>query len=327
MKAFLLLLILPVQVLAQDITGVWTGCINTMGNELPYELVISKNDEKFGGYSLTTFTIDGVENWGMKSMKIKAKNGKITIEDDELVDDNYSIKAKRMMLYSVMNLTRQDSSLILTGTFNSRSYNNPTYKGTIVLRKKSNFSQTKLMAKLGQMNLLQSLSFMQPVKEKEKVIVSSSTAVKDPEPKKGNQFAVKTPPPVIKKEQPSGPVVPAANLAKRKIEIIQTIFFSSDSLVLSLYDNGQVDGDTVSVIWNGQTIIQKEGLTTKAIHKTIYTGSVSADSVQLVMYAENLGLIPPNTGLLIIQDGDKRYEVRFSGDLQRNSAINFKRRR
>ena len=45
------------------------------------------------------------------------------------------------------------------------------------------------------------------------------------------------------------------------------------------------------------------------------------------MYAENLGRIAPNTGLLIVQDGDKRHEIRFSGDMQKSSAIIFRRQR
>jgi hypothetical protein len=45
------------------------------------------------------------------------------------------------------------------------------------------------------------------------------------------------------------------------------------------------------------------------------------------MYAENLGSIPPNTGLLIIMDGEKRYEVRFSADLKTNAAILLRRRK
>jgi hypothetical protein len=45
------------------------------------------------------------------------------------------------------------------------------------------------------------------------------------------------------------------------------------------------------------------------------------DSISVVMYAENLGSIPPNTGLLVIRDASRIYEIRFSGDLQKNSAI------
>jgi hypothetical protein len=51
------------------------------------------------------------------------------------------------------------------------------------------------------------------------------------------------------------------------------------------------------------------------------------DSIVLVMYAENLGSIPPNTGLLIVHDGEKNYYISFSGDLHKNAAIILKRKR
>ena len=118
----------------------------------------------------------------------------------------------------------------------------------------------------------------------------------------------------------------ATDAGKRKIENIQALYFKSDSLQLTLYDNGEVDGDTVSVIMNGVVIMPRVGLSTNAIKKTIYTQGVG-DSIQLVMYAESLGSLPPNTGLLIVYDGKDRYEIRFSGDMQKSSAIVFKRRK
>ena len=45
------------------------------------------------------------------------------------------------------------------------------------------------------------------------------------------------------------------------------------------------------------------------------------------MYAETLGSIPPNTGLLVIRDGQDTYEIRFSGDLQKNAGILLRRRK
>ncbi len=123
-----------------------------------------------------------------------------------------------------------------------------------------------------------------------------------------------------------GPIITLKDLAKRKIETIRTVDFKSDSLVLTLYDNGVIDGDTVSVILNSKTIISKQMLTANALTKTIYLTSELGDSLQLIMYAENLGSIAPNTGLLIIQDGEDRYEIRFAGDLQKNSAITLRRK-
>jgi hypothetical protein len=49
--------------------------------------------------------------------------------------------------------------------------------------------------------------------------------------------------------------------------------------------------------------------------------------VELVLFAENLGTIPPNTGLLTIRDGDDIYQVRFSADLQKNATIVLRRKK
>jgi hypothetical protein len=87
-----------------------------------------------------------------------------------------------------------------------------------------------------------------------------------------------------------------------------------------------VDGDTVSVLLNGKLIIEKQRLATNAVRKTIYIDQ-QTDSVQLLMYAENLGTIAPNTGLLVVKDGRDTYEIRFSGDLQKNAAIIFRRKK
>ena len=121
-------------------------------------------------------------------------------------------------------------------------------------------------------------------------------------------------------------VQPAAEVASRKTVLQQTVYFSTDSLQLTLYDNGEVDGDTVSVLMNGKVIMARERLSTNAVRKTIYADP-SSDSINLVMYAENLGSIAPNTGLLVVHDGQSIYEIRFSGDLQKNASIILRRRK
>ena len=124
--------------------------------------------------------------------------------------------------------------------------------------------------------------------------------------------------------------VPAKELptivADRKNETMQDIYFKNDSLILSLYDNGIVDGDTVSVFMNGENIVSKQKLKESAIKKTIYIPA-NSDSLQLVLFAENLGTIPPNTGLLTVRDGDDVYQVRFSADLQKNASIILRRKK
>ena len=150
-----------------------------------------------------------------------------------------------------------------------------------------------------------------------------------PEPEKNPVVVAVQPQP-----KPSPPVtIVAPSIAQGAVEIEkrltksdQSFYFETDSLLLTLYDNGQVDGDTVTVLMNGNIIFSKVGLTTKANSKTIYISS-NMDSVKLVMYAESLGEIPPNTGLMVVTDGEKRYDVRFSADLRTNSGIVFRRKR
>jgi len=115
-------------------------------------------------------------------------------------------------------------------------------------------------------------------------------------------------------------------VSQRKNATIQSLYFKNDSLVLSLYDNGIVDGDTVSVYMNGENIISRQKLKEAATKKTIYISS-NMDSVQLVLFADNLGSIPPNTGLLTVRDGDDVYQVRFSADLQTNASIILRRKK
>ncbi|MCW3119152.1 MAG: hypothetical protein JWM28_3234 [Chitinophagaceae bacterium] len=130
----------------------------------------------------------------------------------------------------------------------------------------------------------------------------------------------------IKNELPTKPIA-AVNVEKRKSVTQQTVDFTNDSLSIALYDNGEIDGDTVSVLVNGEIIMANQGLKASAIRKTIYITPAMSDSFTLVLYAENLGKYPPNTGLMIVHDGDEVYQVRFSADLQKNVAVIFKRKK
>ena len=86
----MILFFLPLQNFAQDITGTWSGFLLVNDTKVPYELVISGDKKNLSGYSMLTFTFDGVENVGVKTTEIKIKRSSIAIEDGELIYDNYS---------------------------------------------------------------------------------------------------------------------------------------------------------------------------------------------------------------------------------------------
>ena len=120
---------------------------------------------------------------------------------------------------------------------------------------------------------------------------------------------------------------PAASLVDGRVSVpSETIYFKNDSLSIALYDNGEVDGDTVSVIINDEMFIEKQGLRSTAFRKTFYVPQAESDSLLVVLFANNLGKYPPNTGLLQIKDGEEIFYVRFKADLDKNAAIVLRRK-
>jgi hypothetical protein len=44
---------------------------------------------------------------------------------------------------------------------------------------------------------------------------------------------------------------------------------------------------------------------------------------QITLFANNLGSIPPNTALIVVTAGDKRYELHAKSSLQENAVLVF----
>ena len=370
------------------LSGIWKGYIKSTERKIPYELVISSNDGVFSGYSYTTFGVKS-NTVTMKKVLLTIEGSRIIVYDDSLL---YNTIQKDLPRQIVQVNTLELNGDLLTGSFVTQPPPGfKTAKGNVYLEKQSDKEETRLVAKLEEMELTDSISFLQKpvitakaidnmeiVKTETPQIDSASVATIDPgiakikskeiqlnkteeksplvnskpaaivvvkqpiaKPKPANPpVAAAKPKPAIIAEvkQPAAPPAhkpiakhnttgPKVDLSKRKIETIDELVIESDSLQISLYDNGEVDGDTVSIILNGQAIVSRQGLSASAFRKTIYITPELGDSIQLVMYAENLGSLPPNSGLLIVDYDNRRKEIRFSGDLSKNAAITLKRKK
>ena len=312
--------------------GLWTGLMYNDTTQLNYryEIAISEKNGKLFGYSHTFFILDGIEYYGVKKLKITIEGNKLITQDVKLIDNNYPIKPpKGVYVINVLNFEMKKDVLMLSGMFETnRTKQYVPATGYIHVEKKTDFNKSALVPHLQQLGLADELSFVTEEKAKETIAIVKAKPVVKQKPVKvkvilqPEKAVAKTEPP---KATATKPAQAGADISNRIIETIQSVNYTSDSLVLTLYDNGEVDGDTVSVLMNGKVIMPNVGLSTNAVRKTIYTKDIT-DSIQIVMYAENLGSLPPNTGLLIVYDGMVRYEIRFSGDLKKNSAIVFKRK-
>lgn len=99
---------------------------------------------------------------------------------------------------------------------------------------------------------------------------------------------------------------------------------TSDSVHIEMYDNGVFDYDTISIIYNGKLLIFKQLL---QVDKAIsFYVKVDGDEKknEMIFFADNLGLIPPNSALMVITDDEgKRTEVSVTNDLGHNAVIYF----
>ena len=112
-----------------------------------------------------------------------------------------------------------------------------------------------------------------------------------------------------------------ASYEKRNNALMQTINAENATVIIELYDNGDIDGDSISLFYNGKLLLAHKKLTENPI--VLELSVADEEENELVMYADNLGTLPPNTGLMIVRDGHKRYEVRITSDLKKSGTIKF----
>ncbi|MEP7250775.1 MAG: hypothetical protein ABI683_00295 [Ginsengibacter sp.] len=115
---------------------------------------------------------------------------------------------------------------------------------------------------------------------------------------------------------------PVTGFKSRRKDIIKTIPIANESFKIDFYDNGEIDGDSISVFYNGRLVLSHQRLSDKPVSLKLMLDNDSQENL-VTMYAENLGTIPPNTALMIVTDGDKRYEVRITSDTEKSGSVVF----
>ncbi|HXB46080.1 MAG TPA: hypothetical protein VNV85_18580 [Puia sp.] len=129
---------------------------------------------------------------------------------------------------------------------------------------------------------------------------------------------------IVKIDKKQVPVVIAPKvLTTRQNELVKTITVTTNEVELRIYDDGVIDNDTVSVYVDKKNVIWHAMLTDKPIIVKLHMDD-DENYHEVVMVAENEGLFPPNTSLMVVQAGDKQYEVRIVSTEQKNAIVVFK---
>jgi len=329
----------------QDFKGQWKGeftdnsttFMGWGGDRCDYVLELETNGSEVTGYSYTYFTDGGKRYYTICRLtgKMNKRSGYIEVTEVERTKTNVPNHIRNCFQVHKLTYYREGDVQTLKGTWSpapnqegdcgygtttlSRrvlkkdipSFNNatariikpekkPVIKPTVDFTDKNKNASPPVTKNATKQNVTPPVTKTNPVKPEVKV----------------------TTPPAVVKNDPDIRQRPDINFEKRNSTLLKTLELENETFKVDLYDNGDIDGDTISLFFNGKLILSHKRLSDKAITLNLNTDD-ARDVNELVMYAENLGEIPPNTALMVITDGKNRYEVRISSDLEKSGAIRF----
>ena len=170
-----------------------------------------------------------------------------------------------------------------------------------------------------------------PPRQPEPVIVAQanpepSTRIPLPEAKTPVSSSVS-----VMKQEVSQEISPQRHVIAQKFNVrekeVQTIIEADQpEIVLQFYDNAEIDGDSISLFLNGKMLFEHVRLTAQPFILTLNADELP-ESSELVMVAENLGEIPPNTAFMLAYSGLRRISARLESTEQKSAVIRIEKRR
>ncbi len=118
------------------------------------------------------------------------------------------------------------------------------------------------------------------------------------------------------KENPDKP----KDIDEKKVEVksIKTIKVATRKLEIKVWDHNKIDGDIVSLKINDKWLLSNYTLKKEPI-KVDYT--FTGFTANLILYAHNLGEVPPNTATIEIWDGKEMHVVKLESNFETSQAI------
>ncbi|MFN4122695.1 MAG: hypothetical protein ACK4GL_05245 [Flavobacteriales bacterium] len=105
---------------------------------------------------------------------------------------------------------------------------------------------------------------------------------------------------------------------KRKTRERRPFDFKKSRVVLKVWDNSEIDGDTISLIFNNRLLLNEYGLVKK---KKKLVVNLEPGENTITVIAHNLGRIPLNTAAVNLRSGFKTYHLVTSISLNHNEEL------
>jgi len=340
---------------AQNVTGIWRGYfITDDGEQYRFEIQMEQANNTLSG---VTYSYQDKRFYGKCTMTGNFSNasGNALIQEIKTIEVKMSLVSSACIQKCLLTYAKSGKEEFLEGTFSSVIEKTDTIRG---VRRGDDCGGGKMVLR----KVITSDFYVEPFLRKKNSPVNNNPPLAKTNPPANNSSTVKptVKPPVtnphknnstttnknsvvvkpktdsVKKaevnplqtEDKANLVIKPNTktgdlLRSRENDLMQTLLINSENVLVKLYDNGEIDDDTISVFLDKQLVLSKKRLSTAALTITLKMDESNQEH-ELIMVAENLGRIPPNTSLMIVTAGDQRYEVRITSTEQKNAMVRFK---
>jgi len=324
---------------AQSVTGVWKGKIDHRN----VELKIVKNGDSLTGTSYYYTSANNFRRYSIKGY-FDARDNNVVWWDDQLIEEKSAntLLPKRIAAPHISSADFNcpgGTKMYLTGSAGLKEKPNQQ-DATVDLQKfitpffrdEWDYVIDNYIVGANDPDLIDSigkLAFARPVPVIEKPQPKPPHEEVAIQPKKPVFIPAPSPKPSIKATpKPADEPVAMAPLTNeqkfrtRTRQLVQEIPLTGDSLELRFYDNAEIDGDSIAVFFNDKMLAEHIRLSETAFTIKLPVAALLSTN-DLVMVAENLGSIPPNTSLMIAMVNGRRYEARLASTENSSALIRF----
>lgn len=339
---------------AQKVTGIWHGYFVTESGD-QYKLEFQIAQDGAGNVMGVSYSYLDARFYGKASMKGKFQKlaGRFNIEELKTTEVRNMGGGGTCLMQYKFSFTLSGKEMFLEGTYLGKNENRLKSSkwgdcggGKVFLRKVelADFPLDSSVAKKLAPKPVQT-------KKATPAIVKKTITTKKTSPpiahrtthsataRTTSPTVRKTTPPVVKTERKKDSVVTKSATVKteippkqvvvpivtrdRKNETVRVLEISHREVTVRLYDNGEIDDDTVSIYLDNRLLLKNKRLSYSPIEFKVQLDEVNNEHI-LVMVAENMGRIPPNTSLMVVYDGDKRNEVQIVSTEQKNAMVRLR---
>ncbi|MCW3117014.1 MAG: hypothetical protein JWM28_1096, partial [Chitinophagaceae bacterium] len=325
---------------SQMITGIWKGKINKQKVELK---IIQSGDSLTG----TSYYYESANTYRRYSLKgyFDASTNSTVWWDDQLLEEKskYTASTGKMPLLSRADFNCPGGAIMMLDGKSALKDDNTKPKGNLHLDKLDaatfmdewNYVIDNYTTGANDPDIIDSIGAIakhEPVKPQTETIVINEPQVAETTPlviqKPVEQAVIQSAPPqeiqkpVTTRIEPSNAPTIEEKFLNRKKVFNKEIQLTGDSVELRFYDNAEIDGDSISLFLNDKLIFGHIRLTEKAYIVKLAVSDLNENN-ELIMVAENLGSIPPNTSYMLAIVGNNRYDAYLASTENSSAMIRF----